>query len=360
MKISSFISGLLVGAAGLFIWWPKTDPDSTSNTGKSMPLREELWERASASELLDDCRTASSERGKYQALSALGRISLRAFPEALSEATKDPGENKLSLEALGLLIHWAERDPKSALAWSWENLRNNGRWEEAAGQILETWIASGDLEVVTFLTEVKKNDDPLVAGAEEEDQALFLHDEQMRGITEWLYFYNEDVARAASANGIKMAMTFPPPTRFYDRFEIVEEVERSLGHWPIEKNDYSPRTFIKLKGRELGMEFPEDEPRAKASIETVNKSQPETRPTFSIYWDEARTDLSKSLANAAALDPKFRQEAYTVIFDSWSLANEGREPDYAALPADAREIWKDLSGLGPVNDDHRASVFPRK
>jgi len=359
MKIPFFISGLLIGIACTLIWWPEEIQSLQPSGGIDNSSSRVASERASVAELMAACRAATSNREIYDARNALGNLSSGQIEDALNLVSNDGPHYKWTSEARCLVVHWARRDPESALAWAWENLRDSGRWDIASAEIFETWIASGDPAVIAFLNGIDKSEEPLRAERAKDEQPLTLNGDQMRKIKEWLFFYDENLARSALESGIKMAWRSPPPVRFYDRLESAIEMEAVLKRWEGVENGTMMQAGIRQRGRELGMDFS-----GQSKIGSLTRTQKRTGADWSksltFFWNGARTDLAESLEKAAALEPKARHNAYLVLYDSWSLANADKEADFESLPEEAREIWKDLSGLGPVADDHHMGFIHKK
>jgi hypothetical protein len=307
-----------------------------------------------------NCRTATSKREIHDARKSLGSLSLEEIPEALKLVSHDGSNYNWTPEARCLMVHWAKRDPEAALAWSWENLRDSGRWDIACAEIFQTWIASGDPAVIPFLNGIEKTDDPLNAESAQDEQPMVLNRDQMQKITEWLFFYDQDLARAALASGIEMGWSSPPPVRFYDRMESVAEVEAALTRWEGVENGAMIRRNIADRGKQLGMDFSDQSKEKKSLTRAQKRAGIDWSKSLTFFWDGARTNLAESLEKAAALEPKARHDAYLVLYDSWALANADKEPDFKSLPGEAREIWRDLAGLGPVSDEHRMGHIFKK
>lgn len=66
------------------------------------------------------------------------------------------------------------------------------------------------------------------------------------------------------------------------------------------------------------------------------------------FQDLAGNDLSAAFLQVAELDPKERHGAYLTIYDEWSRGHPGEQVDLNALPLAARNMWRDLSVLGPL------------
>lgn len=185
---------------------------------------------------------------------------------------------------------------------------------------------------------------------------MSLSRDQMMRITEWLYFYDGTLARAAHEDGIKMGHISPPPPRFYDRLESPTEVEAALLKWKGLEGNYMIYPRIVARGTELGMDFTKQSEQKNQTAEVSTVAEPDWSVSPVFFWYGGRDNLPKSFEKAASLDPKVKHNAYVILYDSWSLANRGQEPDFDSFPPDAREVWKDLSGLGPIADDHHVSI----
>jgi hypothetical protein len=341
MKKSYFLAGLLLGAAVALIVWP--DPDGESSIPPA-PTLIEKEERVSIGNLLEDYRQASTRREEYLACSALSKVTSREMPEALSLSETENTDEKLREETKVLLAHWAGRNPEAALAWSWEHLRDPKKWEVAAGQILETWIASGDLSVLEFLKRTKTKGDPLVQERANQDYPLFLSSAQREKIQGWLYFYDGEIARAAFQQGI-----MPPKKTFADRLATTEDVRNEMHVWAGDEKAQVVQDAIRTRGRALGMTFPENEIHESRGIAMLGERSFKKMLRLTDLEKIAPHDLGSAFRVAIQLEPQDRHSSYLTIFKAWTHAHPNEQIDLDVLPPAARVLWRDLSALEPVD-----------
>ena len=350
MKIPYLIVGVLSGCILALIFWPEEMARDFSLEAESKS--EDVRRRPSANELLEACREASSPRDIYQSNLALGRLNLRQIQEELELLVHEGSAYELTREAGSLLSHWAERDPEGALDWSWKTLRGSRKWHFAACQILETWIASGDLAAIDFLASAKKVDRGLTKAEADSAQEfpLQLSYDLMRKVPEWVYFYDANTAMAGYQQGIKSPSFSRNLPMFFDRLTTPESVRDSLNVWTSEHAGTWIRYKILEKGRELGMEFPEEDERIR-KIEAARTKAPSDSPLhLEILWMISRDDPEKAFEFVISRKPEERRQALITLYDSWASAHPGETPDYNSIPEEARSLWRDLSRFGPMNN----------
>jgi len=350
MKNSSLIVGILCGSIFALVFWPEEKfQDHSSEAAVSSG---EVRSRPSARDLLEACREASTRREIYQSHLALGRLNQQQLREELELMIFEGGEYELTKEAASMLSHWAGRDPKRALEWSWKTLRGSRKWYLAACQILDTWIASGDMAAVEFLASVKKVDRGLTKAEADSDQdfPLQLNYDLMRRVPEWVYFYDAGVALAGHQNGIKSPNIAHNIPMFFDRLTTRESVSEALAIWTSEYAGTWMRYKILEKGKALGMEFPEEEERIR-KLEAARPKTPSDGPLHLEYlWLISQDDPTKAFEVVLSRNPEERRQAFITLYDSWASTHPGESPDFQSIPEEARSLWRDLSRFGPLNN----------
>ncbi|YCM43071.1 hypothetical protein V2O64_17320 [Verrucomicrobiaceae bacterium 227] len=365
MKLKIFLAGALIGTIISLIFLDQSFSPQTTETLATPSSKRKAPRPLTA--LLSDYRSADSGPERYQAAQALGQGSRSNYPQALELAGAHDQTNRLNPESIIILLTWAESDPRAALDWSWKHLGKSRRWEIALEQIMETWIASGDQTVLNFLEQTPQQNDHFTTEEAKEDLPLTLHQDQMSKITDWLYFYDARMARAAWLQGIAPAMRFPMSPSFVDRLSAPEEIKAAYDLW--NQDPVKGITLLQLHSRAqtLNITLPGSNSQESVTFTSGNPKNPTvTKPPSKAsvqaamqrqFWKAARTSLPEAITKATALEIIDRQAAYLTIYDSWTLANPGKKPDFTNFPPDALEAWKDLANMGPINDPLTTSSF---
>ena len=370
MKKLPFSLGILLGLLIAWFIWPKPEIDiqDLRSDSKEQPRRS----KRSISELLNSCRTATTQKKRHSAYLTLAKRAQRNYREALTLAGVDDDQNTLNQEVTVILLGWAGSDPRAALEWSWHHLRSSPRWELAMEEIMETWIASGDHTVFEFLENVIQQENPLTPEEAIKEQAFVLHREQMNKIKKWLYFYDSQMARTAWERGVEPLSQFPEVATFVDQIVTVEDIQHAIKVWTKEPIEQTILTKIHKRAQILkmvGILVPESSGQMKPpTLEITTTQKKPDNPTSkafakanaqSRFWTSAREDLATSLDQAATLNKAERQAAYLTMYDSWALFNPGKKPDYSSLPPEVQAVWRDLSIVGPVNDSLHFSTYSK-
>ena len=343
MKLAYVLVGMLLGAAVAVAVWPSMDRPPVAEEDEQQASVKEI--RTGPTDLLQAVNEARTPGERYRSLEALGSLRVGGIQKALEAMDVTGKGHDLGDEAKALLVYWAQRDPVGALEWSWMNLRTSQRWETAANEILETWIASQDHAALEFLAEVEKRENSLAVDEASDPRQIFLSRDQMEKVRLWIYFYDDQFARLANEQGIHQQSRFPRPTVFADRIENSSEIEEAFRYWKNAKNGWMICSALKDRAKALGLDDLDlgEPPKYSYQANVVTDPSP-----LMLIWSEAGKDLAKAIAGARELPPEKRHVAYLIMFDSWKAAHPGKTPAFDELPAEARMIWKDLSNLPAV------------